>query len=128
MKKLLITTTVIEFGAGLILAALPSVSVRFLLGSPLETPVGLTMGRVTAVALVTLGVACWLAVRDEHSQATLGLIEAMLLYNIAVVAVLVTARFGSDLQGAGLWLGVVLHTAMAGWCIVCLRNQSAKRN
>ncbi len=58
MKKLLITTAVIELGAGLVLATLPSVSVRFLLGSSLETPVGLTMVRMTGAALFTLGVAC----------------------------------------------------------------------
>ncbi len=128
MKKLLIATAVIELGAGLALAALPSVSVRFLLGSPLETPVGLTMGRVAGVALVTLGVTCWLTLRDAHSQATIGLVAALLFYNIAVATVLVAARFEFDLQGVGLWPGAGLHLAMTVWCVVCLRNRSAKRD
>ena len=129
MKKLLIATAVIELGAGLALAALPSVSVRFLLGMPLETPVGLTIGRVAGVALVTLGVACWVALRDAHSQATSGLVAALLLfYNIAVATVLVAARFEFDLQGFGLWPGAGLHAAMTVWCVVCLRGRSTKRD
>ncbi len=122
MKRLLIATAVIEFGGGLALAALPSVSVRFLFGSPLETPAGLTMGRVTGAALVTLGVACWLALRDEHSQATSGLVSAMLFFNIAIVTVLATAHFGLDLRGVGLWPGAGLHSAMTVWCVMCLRK------
>ena len=128
MKKLLIATAVIELGAGLALAALPSVSVMFLLGSPLETPVGLTMGRVAGAALVTLGVACWLALRDAHSQGTVGLVAALLFYNIAIVAVLVAARFELDLQGVGLWPGAGLHSAMTVWCVVCLRGRSKKQD
>lgn len=128
MKKLLITTAVIELGAGLILAALPSVAVRFLLGSPLESPIGLTTGRVAGVAIVTLGVACWVALRDEHSQATIGLVAALLFYNIAVATVLVAARFEFGLQGVGLWPGAGLHLAMTLWCVACLRSRSAKQN
>ena len=123
MKRLLIATAVIELGAGLALAALPSVCQSFLLGSPLETPVGLTMGRVAGVALISLGVTCGLALRDAHSPATIGLVSALLFYNIAILVVLVAARFELDLQGVGLWPGVGLHWAMTVWCVVCLRGR-----
>ena len=50
-------------------------------------------------------------------EAATGLIAAMTLYNIAAVAVLAYTGVVSRLVGSGLWPGVVVHTAMAAWCI-----------
>jgi hypothetical protein len=47
----------------------------------------------------------------------------MLLYNVAAVAVLVYEGLGWKLSAVGLWPAVLLHTALAVWCIVCLRNE-----
>ena len=121
MKSLLVTTAIIELGAGLVLAISPSLAASILLGSPLDTPVGTTVGWVTGAALITLGVACWLARRDDLSQAARGLVTAMLVYNIAVIEVLASAAIGSGLYGIALWPGVALHCVMAVWCVVCLR-------
>ncbi len=46
----------------------------------------------------------------------------MLMYNIPVTAVLAFAGIGLGLHGVALWPAVVLHAAMAIWCIVCLRR------
>lgn len=128
MKKLLFTTAVLELVAGLGLAALPSAIVGLLLGSSLDTPTGLTVGRVTGAALIALGVACWLASRDEQSPAARGLVVAMSFYNIATVMVLATAGLDLGLSGIGLWPGAALHSAMAVWCVMCLRSQRTKEN
>jgi hypothetical protein len=121
MKPLLIVTAVLEAGTGLALAVLPSVVVSILLGTSLDTAAGLTVGRVAGAALLSLGVACWLARHDEQSRAATGLITGMLLYNAAVVAVLIYAGTGLGLFGLGLWPAVVVHLALLAWCIACLR-------
>jgi hypothetical protein len=67
-----------------------------------------------------MGAACWLARNDEQNQAAIGLIAAMLLYNAAVVVVLAHAGVGLGVRGIGLWPAVLLHLALAVWCIACL--------
>ena len=120
-KALLSVTAVLEAGTGLALVVSPAVPVSLLFGTTLETLVALTIGRIAGAALLSLGAACWLARNDERSRAAAGMVAAMLLYNIAVVALLADARVRSGLSGVGLWPGVVLHLAMAVWCNACLR-------
>jgi hypothetical protein len=122
MNRLLKLTALIEAATGFGLIVIPSVVVRLLLGSPLDIPVAVTLGRVAGAALLALGVACWLARDDTQSRATRGLVVAMLMYNIAATAVLAFAGIGLQLHGVVLWPAVVLHAAMAIWCIVCLRR------
>jgi hypothetical protein len=86
-------------------------------------PAALVVARVTGAALLSIGVSCWLARNDQQSTAATGLIAALLLYNIAAVAVLVYAGMGLGLSGIGLWPAVVLHVALAVWCIASLRNK-----
>jgi len=120
VKNLLTLTAVIELGAGLALVVLPSPVVVLMLGAPLDTPAALSVARLTGAALVALGIACWLARVDGQSRAAIGLAIAMLPYNLAAVAVLAAARIGSGLSGVALWPAVILHTAMAVWCIAAL--------
>ena len=122
MKTLHTVTAVIELGAGLALLCFPSTTVALLLGSPLDTPTGLTVARVGGAGLLALGVACWLARGDTQSRAARGLVAAILLYNAAVVAVLAFAGIGFGLHGVALWPAVVLHAVMTVWCVASLRR------
>jgi hypothetical protein len=119
-KSFLIVTAAVEVGAGLVLASWPAVLAWMLFGSPLSTPLEDIIGRIAGVALFSLGVACWLARRDEHSPAAKGLIVSMLVYNTSVVGMLSYAGMVWRLFGVAFWPGVVLHLALATWCIVCL--------
>jgi hypothetical protein len=123
MKNLLIVTAVIEAAAGLVLVALPSLLITLLSGSSVTTPVELTLARVAGVALLALGVACWLARHDGQGRAARGLVDAMVLYNAGVATVLVNAGLGLGLSSIGLWAVVLLHAAMAIWCVMRLWNR-----
>jgi hypothetical protein len=121
MKILLTVSAVVEASAGVALVLWPQLAIGLLLGSPLDAPMGLTLARGIGVALVCLGLAYWLARTDGRSRAARGLVTAMLLYNAAFAVLLAHARFGPGLSGVGLWPTVLLHLALAVWCIARLR-------
>ena len=122
IKRLLIATAAIELGAGLALLSCPSLTVALLIGSGLDTSAAMTLGRVAGAALCALGLACWLARDDTQSRAARGLVTTMLLYNVAVAALLAFAGVALGLHGVALWPAVVLHAVVAVWCIACLRR------
>jgi hypothetical protein len=127
VKTLHTVNAVIELGAGLALLSCPSATVVLLVGAPLEGAVALTVARVGGAGLLSLGLACWLARSDPESRAARGLIAAMLLYDVAAVAVLAYAGTGFGLQGVGLWPAVILHAVMSAWCVACLRRKRPTR-
>jgi hypothetical protein len=120
MKTFHTVTAVIEIGAGLLLAAMPALAVTFLFGASLTTPVERALTQMAGVALLALGVACWLARADAQSRAARGLTGGMLVYNAGVATVLVYAALGLGLFGVGLWPAVLLHAALAIWCVLRL--------
>jgi hypothetical protein len=122
MKTLLVVTALLEAAAGFALATCPSLFISLLLGSPLDMRSGSVVGRLAGVALLTLGLVCWLARNDHQSSVTAGPVAALLFYNAAVATLLVYARLGLGLSGIGLWPTVALHAALALWCIACLRT------
>jgi Na+-driven multidrug efflux pump len=125
MKKLLITTTLIELTTGLLLIPFPSVMATLLFGTPIDTPVALTITRVAGVALISMGIACWLARDEKPGKAVKGLVTAMTVYNIGVILVLIYAGIILGLSGIGLWPVVLAHLTMTVWCILSLlKNHS----
>ena len=121
MRGVLVLTALLECGTGVGLLVAPTPLVRLLLGAALDGPGGLLMARFSGAALVTLGLACWLARDDESSRAARGLVVAMAMYNVAAAGVLIYAGLGLNLSAVGLWPATALHVAMAIWCVACLR-------
>ena len=121
MHNLFVVTAILESATGLGLLALPSRLAMLLLGSSLEAPVAQTVARVAGVALIALGVACWLARHDSQSRAARGLVGALVLYNTSVAIVLAGAAIALALSGIGLWPAVLFHAAMTVWCLATLR-------
>jgi hypothetical protein len=124
MKTLLEVTAFVDVGTGLGLLCCPSAVTGWLLRSPLYAPASVTLGRVTGAALLTMDIACWLAVGDSQSRAARGLIAAMLLYNIAIVALLAFAGIPLHLVGLVLGPAAVLHAVMAVRCFASLISSS----
>jgi hypothetical protein len=124
MKPLLRLTALIEAATGLGLVAAPAVVVRLLLGGEL-LGAGIPLGRVAGVALLALGIACWLASFDTQSCAARGIVSAMGLYNFGVALILGAAGLWSQPVGVALWPAVILHAAMTIWCITSLIRKPA---
>ena len=120
MKMLFTVTAALEAGTGFLLVGLPSILISLLLGTPLNTPAGLTVARIAGVALLALGIACWQARSDSQSIAAKGLVSAMMIYNGAVSAILMYAGLGLELSTSVLWIVVLIHTAMFFWCLLSL--------
>jgi hypothetical protein len=128
MNLLLKLTALIEAATGLALLVAPSVVVRLLFGSLLDTSAAVTLGRVAGAALLALGVACWLAQYDAQSCAARGLVSAMVLYNLGAVVILGGAGIRSQPVGIALWPAVVLHAVMTIWCVTSLLRKPTRAN
>ena len=125
-KLLLSVTGAVEAATGLVLLVAPSMLVELLLGAAPATPAGLAVSRVAGVAVLALGVACWLARGDTTCRAAKGLVAAMLIYNVGIIAILVLAWTSLGLSGIALWPVVLAHTGLAAWCIAFLwRGETA---
>lgn len=117
IKPLFIVTAGIETGAGIVLLVSPALAASILIGAPFDSPANSVFGRVAGAALLALALACWRARDDAYERSAIGLVSAILLYNVIVALVLAYAGTVWRLFGVLLWLAVVLHTVMTIWCL-----------
>lgn len=125
MKILLVVKSVVELLAGLALVAAPSMVVSLVIG-PLTEPVGVVFVRIAGVALIALGIACWLARNESQNRTTIGLIWALLFYDVSFVLILLSAHLRIALDGIGLWLVVALHSGLGVWSTLCLSKMDQR--
>ena len=124
MKTLLTVMAIIEAGAGLALAGVPSTTASLLFGTPLDSVAALGLARIGGAAILALAIICWLARSDTHSPVARSVIVAMLFYNFAVACMLLFADFGQGPHGILLWPAVTFHVAAGSWCVATLyRNE-----
>lgn len=102
MNKVLTFAAIAEAATGLALIVVPSLVGRLLLGTDLSG-VSLVVGRVTGIALVALGVACW-----PGCTALCG----MLTYSVMATGYLAWLGLRSEWGGLLLWPAVVLHAIL----------------
>ena len=121
-KWLLIVTAFVEVGAGLSLLVLPSIPLALPLGVSSAAPDALIIARIAGAALLAIGVGSWLARSEPYGPAQMGVLNGVLLYNVAVTALLAYSGSVLRMVGIALWPAVVLHTALAVWCVACLRG------
>jgi hypothetical protein len=101
MKVGLIFAAVAETATGLALLIVPSLVGQLLFGVEF-TGVTILVARVTGIALIGLGVACW------PGPPLVG----MLIYSAAVALYLSYIGFAAGLTGVFLWPAVVLHVIL----------------
>jgi hypothetical protein len=117
-----LVTAVIEASVGLALLLTPTLVITLLLASPgTDTAfAAVAMGRLAGAALLSLGAACWWARADTGSAASRALVVGMSVYNVAVIAGVLTGTFGSSSRPL-LWVMTLVHGAMTAWCVSLLR-------
>jgi len=120
LKTLLIVTAACEVPTGILLLIAPTLTSEFLLGEGPSSPQAFVIARIAGVALVSIGVACWLLRTADRSSQRRQLI-AVLTYNLAVPILLIQSRLAASVGGPGLWPASVLHLLLAGWCVAGLR-------
>ena len=98
MSKVLVLAAVGEVLTGVALLLVPSLVGQLLLGAAL-TGVAMTVARVTGIALIALGVACWPGTP----------LVGMLTYSAAVTLYLAYVGFTAGVIGMLLWPTVFLH-------------------
>ena len=123
MKKLLTLTALLESGTGLGMLIVPSVVTTIILGSPVDTKVALVLSRITGIALLVIGIICWVYRNEEQNKSTKGLIGAIGVYNFGVLAVFVYVGLDSGLSGIGLWPLSIAHAVMGFWCVTILSEK-----
>jgi hypothetical protein len=98
----------IEAVTGLALIIDPQMVAGLLLGSDLAGA-GIAVGRVAGIALLALGLVCWMSRQDANKTATLA---AILTYNLLVAAYLMYLGFDGELVGILLWPAIVIHAVL----------------
>ena len=121
--SLFVVTAFVEMGTGVLLLFIPAVPLALLLGVREAAPEALLVARVAGVAVLAIGAASWLARNGEQSAADLGLLVGILIYDIGAAALLAFEGVGLGMAGLGLWPAVVIHAALAVWCLLNLRSR-----
>jgi hypothetical protein len=97
-RPLLWVTAVVEAATGVALVVAPSALVELLLGDGLLAPKFCVLARVTGIALISMGTACWLAASGP-GRAGHAIIAGMLLYNVGVSILLIYSALVLTIQG-----------------------------
>ncbi len=102
MSKVLVFAAVAEAATGLALLVVPSLVGEVLLGQQFPG-VAIAVARVTGIALIALGLACWPA------TPLLG----MFAHSSAVAAYFVYVGLTGEFAGVLLWPAAVLHALLS---------------
>src|SRR5262249_20054217 len=102
MKKVLGIAAVAEAATGLALIVIPSLVVRLLFGVEL-TDVSLSIARVTGMALLGLGIACWPGCTPLCGMLTYSALPTLYLLYLALMG---------EWVGMLLWPAVALHAVL----------------
>jgi hypothetical protein len=106
---LLALAAVGEAATGVALLIVPSLVGRLLLGEALAG-VAIPVARVTGIALIALGIACWPG--NEAGGGPSRALPAMLCYSLFATLYLAYLGMGGEWVGVLLWPAVALHAVL----------------
>jgi len=115
-KKVLVFAAVAEVATGVALLVVPSLVGRLLFGEELSG-IAIPVARVTGIALIALGVACWPGPP----------LAGMLTYSAAVTLYLAYVGLAGGLTGILLWPAVVLHLILTAFLTRALTSDKTTR-
>ncbi len=124
-RTLLLVTAFAEAGVGVVLLLAPALSVELLLGKADQSPPPFVMERILGAALLAISIDCWLARGNAGGGAAKSLLAGLLVYNVAVPALLAYAALAYAFSSLLLWPACVLHAGLAAWCVRCLRTAAS---
>ena len=125
MKSFLSLTAIIEGLTGFALIAAPVPLVSFLLGVPLLGAGGMIAAFIAGAAIISVAFFCWLSRKNANDFA---IVKTMVVYNIAVVAILVYGVINYQLMTVPLWLVVGFHLVFAVWAIMIIQKQNPEKH
>jgi hypothetical protein len=105
---LLSVAAAIEAATGLALIIYPQAVASLLLDADLGAA-GIAVGRVAGIALLSLGLACWMSRKAANESAVL---VAILTYNLLVTTYLIALGFAGELVGLLLWPAIAIHAVL----------------
>ena len=106
MNKPLAFVALAEAATGVALIVVPSLVAGLLLGAE-PSGVGIALGRVAGMSLLSLGIACWPG--KEPTRAALG---GMATYGLFVALYLMCLGIRGEWVGPMLWPAVALHAVL----------------
>ncbi len=108
MKKVLVLAAVSETATGAGLLVAPALVGQLLFGVELNG-IAVTVARVTGIALIALGVACWPGTP----------LVGMLTYGAGVALYLSWVGLAGGMTGILLWPAVILHVILTA-LLICI--------
>jgi predicted membrane-bound spermidine synthase len=104
---LLCAAAAIEAVTGVALIIDPQAVADLLLGKDLGTA-GIAVARVAGIALLSLGLGCWMSRKVANQSAAL---TAIFTYNLLVTMYLMFLALVGELVGILLWPAIAIHAA-----------------
>jgi hypothetical protein len=109
MKRVLILAAVSEAATGVALLIVPSLVGQLLFGSEL-TGIAMIVARVTGIALIALGLACWPG--SDAGRSPSRALRAMLCYSLLATLYLAYLGIRREWVGSLLWPAVAVHAIL----------------
>lgn len=120
-RNILTFAAVAEIGTGLALIVDPPLVVALLFGWTASDQ-GVQLGRVTGIALLALGMACWPS--RERAESLRAAFRGMLVYSALAALYLAFLGAVGHRGGVLLWPAVTLHTALSLFLVWTWRTEA----